>query len=175
MTNWGRLMWSTDRGVTWNESNDIGPEGQWLWRSLHASETVDTVTVGGSGYAAPPFIEAKTARTDPSTETGHPCVLHHRAPDGSGVLFAGTEPLRTAEIRAHLGWTSRPTKLGDHLLERRTLYTNAVRFGTYGRGIWDYELDPDNTNCYPIEDADGGGHACDVDCDDTDPTATLER
>ena len=39
---------------------------------------------------------------------------------------------------------------------------------TYGRGIFDYQLDPDHTGCYPIGDYDGDGVTCDLDCNDHD-------
>ena len=45
-----------------------------------------------------------------------------------------------------------------------------MRFGTYGRGIWDYQLDPEHEGCFPPQDFDGDGWLCDVDCDDTDDT-----
>jgi hypothetical protein len=46
---------------------------------------------------------------------------------------------------------------------------NTMRFGTYGRGIWDLQLDPLGVGCFPVTDHDGDGVACDLDCDDSDP------
>ena len=40
-----------------------------------------------------------------------------------------------------------------------------MRFGTYGRGIWDYRLEGDDS-C--SDDLDQDGYTCDVDCDDND-------
>ena len=177
VTNWGRLMWSDDRGVTWSESNDIGPEGQWLYgAALHASETdIDTVTVGGSGYGNPAVYRSEDGGQNwKPFHRGLPDTLVYcitEAPDGSGVLFAGTE---TSAYRRDPGspWvdiTSNEAPVTIYWSVETLYHTNAVRFGTYGRGIWDYELDPDNSNCYPVEDGDGDGYDCDIDCDDTDP------
>jgi hypothetical protein len=47
-------------------------------------------------------------------------------------------------------------------------HENTIRFGTYGRGIWDYQLDPLDTGCYPVKDRDEDGVDCETDCDDRD-------
>lgn len=176
-TSWGRLFWSDDRGVSWTESEDTGPEGQWLYgAALHASmNDIDTVYVGGSGYGVPSVYRSTDGgQSWKKFDKDLPDTLVYcltEAPDGSGVLFAGTE---TAAYRRNPGepWvdiTSNEAPVTIYWSVEALQHENTVRFGTYGRGIWDYQLDPDNSGCFPVEDLDGDGVACDLDCDESDP------
>ena len=54
-TNLGRMLWSDDKGVTWNISATTGPSEVWLYgMAIQPSHVdVDTVYIGGSGYGSP--------------------------------------------------------------------------------------------------------------------------
>ena len=87
-------------------------------------------------------------------------ALRAEAPDGSGTLFAGTE---TAAYRRDKGADQAWVDITDAAAPVTTYWSaealrheNTIRFGTYGRGIWDYQLDPDGTGCFPPVDRDGG-------------------
>jgi hypothetical protein len=95
------------------------------------------------------------------------------APDGSGRVFAGTQTaayMRGPDDEAWVDITGPDAPITTYWDAEALVSENTIRFATYGRGIFDYQLDPDHTGCYPVTDRDGDGVACDVDCDDTDAT-----
>ena len=177
VTSLGRLFWSEDKGRTWTESVDLGPQGMWLYGTaiLPSITDPDTVYVGGSGYGGPAIWRSKTGgRQWKPFDEGLPDTLVYslcEAPDGSGVLFAGTE---SGAWRKDPGedWTEITgidAPLTTYWSCEALQHENTVRWGTYGRGIWDYQLDPEGTGCFPPVDRDGDGVDCDLDCDDADP------
>jgi len=178
-TNYGRLFYSDDHGKTWNASSDLGPESHYFYGTalLPSSSDAGTVWVGGSGYyGTPVYRSTDGGRTYDPWDEGLPDTLVYclcEAPDGSGTLFAGTE---TAAYRRDAGgaeWvdiTSDVAPVTIYWSCEALTAENTIRFGTYGRGVWDYRLDPDHTGCYPVQDYDADGVMCDEDCDDHDVT-----
>jgi hypothetical protein len=150
-TNHGRLFHSSDKGVTWTQSTSLGPSAHYFYGSalLASSLDVDTVWVGGSGYGSPAVYR--------STDGGHsfqawsdglPDTLVYclgEAPDGGGSIFAGTE---TAAYRRRAGaaqWediTGNQAPVTTYWSVEALAHENTMRFGTYGRGIWDYRFAP---------------------------------
>ena len=51
-------------------------------------------------------------------------------------------------------------------------HENTARFGTYGRGIWDFRMETPQA-CYPVVDADQDGTSCLDDCDDDDSSVAI--
>ena len=178
-TSYGRMFSSDDRGRTWTEADVGGPDGHWFHgTALLVSHDDPTVAwVGGSGYGGPAIYRTRNGgRTWTGFGDGLPDTLVYslcEAPDGSGVLFAGS----------HTGAWRRDPGAGTEWVEitgvdaPTTIYwscealqtENTIRWGTYGRGIWDYQLDPEGLGCFPVVDRDGDGVGCDLDCDDADP------
>ena len=177
VTNYGRLFASTDHGESWSPSESTGPSGQYFYGTalVVSREDPETAWVGGSGYDAPAVYRTTDggAHWEPWSE-GLPSTLVYalvEAPDGSGTLFAGTE---TAAYRRDEGgeWvdiTGNRAPLTVYWSAEALTAEDTIRFGTYARGIWDYQLDPNHLGCYPPQDVDGDGSLCDVDCDDHDP------
>ena len=178
-TNYGRLFYSDDHGKTWSTAQDMGPEAHYFYGTalLPSSTDSSTVWVGGSGYyGTPVYRSTDGGRTYDPWDDGLPDTLVYclcEAPDGSGTVFAGTE---TAAYRRDAGaseWVDITADVAPVTIywscEALTV-ENTIRFGTYGRGVWDYRLDPDHTGCYPVQDYDGDGSMCDLDCDDHDET-----
>lgn len=178
-TNYGRLFVSDDHGVTWSKSQSLAPSGHYFYgTSIIASrEDPDTAWVGGSGYGNPAVYRTTDGgQTWEPWGEGLPDTLVYalvEAPDGSGALFAGTE---TAAYRRDAGsntWvdiTTNQAPVTTYWSAEALTAENTIRFGTYARGIWDYQLDPNHTGCYPVQDADQDGVGCDQDCDDHDPS-----
>ncbi|MBX2797996.1 MAG: hypothetical protein KTR31_10015 [Myxococcales bacterium] len=173
----GQLYHSADHGRTWEASGSNGPWGHYFYgHALHASLTdVRRAVVGGGGYG-----QTGVYRTDDGGRTWFPWDeglgdTHiydiEEAPDGSGRLFAATQ--QAAYVRhwddpewVDITGTDAPITL--YWSVEALVSENTMRFGTYGRGIWDYQLDAEGTGCFPIQDYDGDGSMCDVDCDDHD-------
>jgi hypothetical protein len=177
VTSWGRLFVSDDHARTWAEAPNTGPSGQYFYgAALWASWTDrDVAYVGGSGYGRVPSV-LRTVNGGKSWDVfdeGLPDTLVYdlaEARDGSGRLFAATE---TAAYERDPGgeWfeiTSSGAPVTTYWSVEALPAENTIRFATYGRGIWDYQLDPDGTGCFPPVDRDGDGARCDVDCDDYD-------
>ncbi|HZL98649.1 MAG TPA: hypothetical protein VFD43_00225, partial [Planctomycetota bacterium] len=107
----------------------------------------DVAYVGGSGYGGPAVL--RTLDGGLSWEAwadGLPQTLVYslaEAGDGSGRLFAGTE--RAAYRRdpggAWVDITSNEAPVTIYWSAEAVPAEDVVRFGTYGRGIWDYSLD----------------------------------
>ena len=94
------------------------------------------------------------------------------AGDGSGMVFAGTETAVYARRRHEGEWTDitgAEAPVTTYWSAEALHHENTIRFGTYGRGIWDYQRDPTDSGCALDEDQDRDGASCDIDCDDLDP------
>jgi MYXO-CTERM domain-containing protein len=174
-TSYGKVFWSEDAGKTWTQAIDDGPWSHYFYgTAVWQSRTEpDTVYIGGSGYGYPAVWRSLDGgRTWDPFSDGLPDTLVYtlnEAPDGSGVLFAGTETAayrRDPDAAAWTDITGADAPVTIYWSSEALAHENTIRFGTYGRGIWDYQMDPEGVGCYPPVDRDGDGHACDVDCDD---------
>ena len=175
-TSEGHMFHSTDHGVSWTRSSSIGPDENWYYgQALAPSITdVDTAWVGGSGYGGPAvYITTDGGSSWLRYDEGLPDTMVYslcQAPDGSGTLLVGTE---NAVYRRDEGtdWydvTGTDAPVTTYWSCETLTAENTIRFGTYGRGMWDYQLDPDHEGCYPVQDYDGDGVLCDEDCEDHD-------
>jgi photosystem II stability/assembly factor-like uncharacterized protein len=183
----GRVFYSTDHGVTWTESSGGAPPQHYFYGNaitVHPSDPLE-VAIGGSGYSAAGVVRSTDGgETWFAEATGLPSTMVYAlvyAEDGSGDLYAGTE---TGAWR----W-DRQTGLWENIMSNEapvTIYWSAevvndggtIRYGTYGRGMWDYELVPGDRDGDGIPDAqdlcanhddpgqldgdlDGTGNVCD--------------
>ncbi len=166
-TNRGRLFWSDDRGITWNPSASTGPDAHYFYGTALEPSALDpdVVVVAGSGYGTDPVYRSTDGgQTFQPWSEGLPSTLVYclaEAPDGSGDLFCGTE---TAAYRRQPGgiWedlTANEAPVTIYWSVEALPHENTMRFGTYGRGIWDYQIDPQarcvaqngegtNANCF---------------------------
>ncbi len=177
-TNQGRLFHSIDHGVNWSAAADGGPEGHYFYGTALLPSATDpaVITVAGNGYSGPAaFRSTDGGVTWSAWDDGLPDTLVYslaEAPDGSGRIFAGTETaayMRAPDGDAWVDITGNDAPVTIYWSVEALAHENTVRFGTYGRGMWDYQLDPDHTGCFPVQDYDGDGVPCDSDCDDHDP------
>lgn len=179
-TDAGRAYHSEDEGVTWTRSSDHLVGGQYFYGQalLPSVEDVDTVYLGGSGYGSPAVYRSRDGgETWESWGEGLPDTLVYslaEAHDGSGRVYAGTETSAYERGPGDAGWTD-ITPLGAPI----NLYWSAetlpdgvtIRFGTYGRGIWDYHVSP-----APLDTGDGSaddtaGDSAPPDAEDPPDTA----
>ncbi len=146
----GRFFTSDDAGQTWAQTLNFIPEGHYLYgQAVHASrQQPDEVWLGGSGYSNPPVYRSTDGgQTFEAYSEGLPATLvfgFASTPDES-LLFAATEAgpyvfIAEEERWYYLGGSCAPAQAYwsvEYLPGQRT-----ARFGTYGRGIWDFELEP---------------------------------
>lgn len=150
VTNHGRLYSSDDHAVTWTQAAGLGPTGQYFYGTALLASGVDTSTVyvAGSGYGTTAVFRSTDggASYQPWDE-GLPDTLVYsiaEAPDGSGTLFAGTETgvwRRFADGGLWMDVAGNEAPITTYWSVEPLPHTNAMRFGTYGRGIWDLEVD----------------------------------
>jgi hypothetical protein len=147
VTDHGRLYHSGDHGATWTESLSTGPSGQYFYgTALLASPTgVNTVYVGGSGYSGPAVYRSLDGGTTfEAWSTGLPPTLVYclaEASDFSGKVFCGTETAAYAREADGASWvdiTANQAPITVYWSAEALPHENTIRFGTYGRGIWDY-------------------------------------
>lgn len=149
VTDRGRLYHSSNRGVSWTQSTSTGPSGQYFYGTalLASSLDVDTVYVGGSGYSGPAIYRSTNGGVSfQPYSTGLPPTLVYclgESFDGRGTLFCGTETSaysrdRTAEMWTDITGVQAPITI--YWSVEAVGARNAMRFGTYGRGIWDYQI-----------------------------------
>lgn len=150
VTSRGALWRSSDGGVTWTQSTTAGPGPQYFYGTaiLASSTDADTAWVGGSGYGG-----AAVWRTTDGGQSwqpfgeGLPQTLVYclgEAPDGSGTLLAGTEMAvyRRDSAGSWYDVSGSTAPAVPYWSVEPLPGANALRFGTYGRGIWDYEILP---------------------------------
>jgi len=149
VNNTGRLYSSTNGGVTWT-LNSVGPSSHYSYGNALAVNSTNELQafVGGSGYGGGPVwrtIDGGQSWTLASS--GLPSTLVYDlayAWDGSGDVYAAAEA-------GAFRW-SPSTGVWENIMSNEaplTLYWSVeavpgryvMRFGTYGRGIWDYDYD----------------------------------
>lgn len=169
-TSSGRCYWSTDHGLNWTQSESLVPDDNWYYGQAIAPSPTDPniVTIGGSGYSVPAVYRSTDGGVTffPWSE-GLPDTLVYtlvEAPDGSGRVFAGTQTAAYMRGAADAAWvdiTGHDAPITIYWDAEALTAENTIRFATYGRGIWDYQLG---------EAGDSGDSPADTDPSDTDPS-----
>jgi len=151
VSNKGALWRSNDGGLTWTQSLSTGPGAHYFYGTAILASSLDgnTVYVGGSGYSGPAVYRSTDGGvTFQPWSTGLPSTLVYslaEAPDGSGTMFCGTENSAYRRDVGQSAWvdiTGGEAPLNTYWSAEAIPSTNSIRFGTYGRGIWDYAVDP---------------------------------
>ena len=149
-TNDGRLFRSLDHGLTWTQSASIGPAAHYFYGTAIVASALDvnTVYVGGSGYGSPAVYRSTNGGVSwQAWGEGLPNTLVYslaESRDGKGTLVCGTETAayrRDAGASAWVDVTENDAPVTIYWSVEALAHENSVRFGTYGRGIWDYALD----------------------------------
>jgi hypothetical protein len=153
LTNNGYYFHSSDAGKTWtrSDSNEISG-GHYFYGStvIPSRFSQDRLWIGGSGYSNPgAFTSSDNGKSWTPIDSGLPKTLIYGmvTSNDEKFLFAATEigpyvysieGKRWYDLAAIYGATA-PDML--FWCVERVPRSNTIRFGTYGRGIWDLSVD----------------------------------
>ena len=150
LTENGAFYYSSDAGYNWTlNSSFTAPKGHYFYGSyiLPSSLTFGKLWICGSGYSNPAvYVSEDNGKTFKAIKNGMPntLVFQLAADSAEKFIYAATENgpyvLNTDEDTWYdLAGTSAPDQTYwtvDYIPS-----TNTARFGTYGRGIWDFKVD----------------------------------
>jgi len=177
-TSIGRVYRSVDGGVTWTQLDVVGPSPNYLYAAglVVSRQNPGTVVLSGSGYDNPPVFRSTDGGETwaPWAEGLPPTVVYSvtELRDGTGRIVAGTETsawIRSPDDPAWVNVSATDAPLTPYFSAEVLGTENTVRFSTFGRGLWDLQLDPAGRGCFTTRDDDLDGVPCDLDCDDSDP------
>ncbi len=146
----GTFFYSNNAGNSWSKASSFnGPEEIWIIGTTILPSTINanTLWLGGSGYSNPAVYKSTNGGASFSAmSTGLPNTLVYdlAANEDESLLFAGAELGPYVYVVNQNRWYP---LLGQHapLQQYNSVeYLSAdqiVRFGTYGRGMWDFHLD----------------------------------
>ena len=154
LTDNGKFYYSSDNGESWlMTASFTGPGahyfyGSTIWASPHE---LGRVFIGGSGYSNPPvYMSENHGQNFTEIDNGLPSTLVFQisVTPNDAILFAATEIGPYGYSYNEEEWFL----LSGISAPDQTYWTvdfipeiNTARFGTYGRGIWDFILN-DNYN-----------------------------
>jgi hypothetical protein len=146
-TNQGRLYFSSDAGTNWTPSTFTSvPAPQYLTGlalAVHPTSP-EVVAVGGSGYGNPGvYLSQNGGVSFSALGAGQPQTLVTDlawGPSPAGDLYAATESGPWRHLTTSGTWES----LLQNTAPMTTYWSveragSRMRFGTYGRGAWDFE------------------------------------
>jgi photosystem II stability/assembly factor-like uncharacterized protein len=152
-TNNGYIFTSEDKGHTFTRGVLKVPGAHYLYGSSILPSKYDdqVVMVGGSGYSTSPVVRSDDGGRifRPMSEGLPPTtVLQLASNEDESMLFAATEAGPYVFIAAEEKWYD----MSGLAAPNQTYWSveflddeNVARFGTYGRGIWDFEIEELNT------------------------------
>ena len=155
LTENGKFYYSLDNGENWiMTSSFTGPGAHYFYGSTiwASSQELGKVFIGGSGYSnSPVYVSENHGQTFTAMDNGlpHTLVFQLAGTPDDAILFAATEIGPYAYSRNEDEWflltgVSAPDQTYwtvDYIPE-----INTARFGTYGRGIWDFVLNENYQN-----------------------------
>jgi photosystem II stability/assembly factor-like uncharacterized protein len=158
VTNIGRFWYSFDGGENWADSGYSGPSAHYFYGSAIVHSHTDRLTawVGGSGYSGPAVYKTVDGGINWSRMGTRlpPTLVYDLALESAEneVLYAATEagPFRYDDDLGeweYIGGAEAP--LTTYWCVESVPADQLVRFGTYGRGIWDFDV---ASPLSPVED-----------------------
>lgn len=150
-TDMGRFLYSTDRGQSFQMSNDFVTTGHYLYGAGITASRIDPEVVyfAGSGYNGPGVYKSTNhGQTFTPMGDGLPntLVFNIALNEDETLIYAATEAGPYVYIVQEGEWYS----LHGEATPNQTYWSveylpemKTARFGTYGRGIWDFVLSQD--------------------------------
>ena len=145
----GKFYYSSDGGDSWIMSSGFtGPESHYFYGSkiLPSKIELGKVIIAGSGYSnAPVFVTYNHGSTFESMSDGMPSTLVYdlASTDGESYIFAATSVGAFAFSTEEQEWEDIMGFEGPDQTYWTVEYVSdlhTARFGTYGRGIWDFTV-----------------------------------
>ncbi len=144
----GRFFSSIDNGQNWEQTINFVPEGHYLYgQAVYPSKfDENTVYFGGSGYSNPAVWKSTNGGfTFSPMSNGLPptLVFDIVANQDESMLFAATEAGPYVYLVEEDQWYDMSGMAAPAQTYWSVEYVEAfdfVRFGTYGRGIWDFRI-----------------------------------
>lgn len=149
MTDNGHFFHSEDAGASWDHTNAFtGPAPHYFYgATIVASKTeLGKVYVGGSGYSNPGvYMSDDHGATFSTADNGLPSTLVYDLDinDTGDLVFAATEVGPYVYVAADDQWYDLSGACAPDQTYWGVEYVaplNKARFWTYGRGIWDFEI-----------------------------------
>lgn len=153
----GRFFNSEDGGQTWEQSLNFVPDGHYLYGQAILPSALDenVIYYGGSGYNNPAvYVSVDNGISFDAMNEGLPPTLVFElvANEDESLIFAATEAGPYVFVVADGQWydmhgMGAPAQTYwsvEYLSEK-----NTVRFGTYGRGIWDFKIEETTNTVNP--------------------------
>ncbi len=148
VTNNGAPWYTADAGSTWTKSTGTAPDYQYLYGTAIAPSPLDpdVVYIGGSGYSNPGVVKSTDGGVtwSDASDSLPATMVYDLAFEGTGTgaLYAATDagPYRRDPadgVWSYIGNAAAP--LTTYWSVEAVNAAGVIRFGTYGRGIWDYD------------------------------------
>ncbi|MCF8236709.1 MAG: T9SS type A sorting domain-containing protein [Saprospiraceae bacterium] len=145
----GYFFTSHDKGQTWEQSLSTVPGGQYLYGAAILPSKTDTGTIyfGGSGYSGPAMLISEDGGMSfTSMNEGLPptLVLDLASNDDESLLFAATETGPYVFVKSEQKWHAMmgaAAPVQTYWSVEFLPLQQTVRFGTYGRGVWDFVIE----------------------------------
>lgn len=142
------FYYSLDAGQTWEQSFVLVPGPHYLYgASIYASKIEEnTVYIGGSGYSnASVYKSTDNGMTFEPMNEGLPntLVFEITANEDESFFFAATEAGPYVYVVADEMWYDMSGLAAPNQTYWSVEYLEdlqTIRFGTYGRGIWDFQM-----------------------------------
>ncbi len=162
----GTFFYSTNKGSSWTKSSYNIPTSLLPWDIAVSSTDQDHLYLAGTGWSNSGVYKSTDGgvsfsplSSDAPNATYYDIAL---TPDNA-FLFAATSEGPYVYVNADSKWydLSGPGHpYVDHKSVEFIQTENVVRFGTYGRGIWDFHMGPITVDC----NDDMNGSAIEDDC-----------
>ncbi len=149
---------SEDAGQSWTTKQTIVPTGDNLYgTSIYASKNNENIVyAAGSGYSNPPvfYSEDQGASFTPFSEGLPPTLVYELTANADEtMIFAATETGPYIYLEETASWHDLSGLAAPNVTYRSVEFLeekNIIRFGTYGRGIWDFEIEENPTSTKEI-------------------------
>ncbi len=144
----GKFFASTDRGTTWTMSTNRGPDSHYFYGNsiVPSPRDINTIWLAGSGYSGSPVWVSRDGGLNfvPMSKGMKNTLIFEMTcnTDGS-MLFAASELGPWVYIAAKGQWYNLSGLTAPQQTWWSVDYVPALRtarFGTYGRGIWDFKI-----------------------------------